>query len=89
MYRLAFHDESVSELVLRCYVRADLSEQEPNLAAREATALARHRTVGTSYRRGASPESAGRGQATPASTSASHISSGAPKSAISNDRRRG
>lgn len=39
MYRLGFHDESVPELVLRCYVRADLNVEEPDLALREAAAL--------------------------------------------------
>jgi len=40
MYRLDLADEAGTQLVLRCYVRPDLNEEEPDLASRESAALA-------------------------------------------------
>ena len=39
MYSLEFGDRAGAGLVLRCYVRPELNEEEPDLAAREAAAL--------------------------------------------------
>lgn len=39
MYGVAFSGEAPVELVLRCYVRADLNREEPDLAVRESAAL--------------------------------------------------
>ncbi len=39
MYALTVGDQARTDLVLRCYVRADLSEEGPDLAEREAAAL--------------------------------------------------
>lgn len=39
MYVVAFSGEPPVELVLRCYVRADLNREEPDLAVRESAAL--------------------------------------------------
>lgn len=39
MYVVTFTGEPPIELVLRCYVRADLNQEEPDLAVRESAAL--------------------------------------------------
>jgi aminoglycoside phosphotransferase (APT) family kinase protein len=39
MYRLDLSDRAAPPLVLRCYVRPDVNQEEPDLAAREAAAL--------------------------------------------------
>jgi aminoglycoside phosphotransferase (APT) family kinase protein len=39
MYRLDLADDAATQLVLRCYVRPDVNEEEPDLASREAAAL--------------------------------------------------
>ena len=40
MYLIELDDPSFSRLVLRCYVRPEVNQEEPDLAAREAAALA-------------------------------------------------
>src|SRR5437763_16748102 len=40
MYLLELNSATASRLVLRCYVRPDVNEEEPDLAEREAAALA-------------------------------------------------
>jgi hypothetical protein len=39
MYALTVGDQARTDIVLRCYLRADLNEEEPTLAEREAAAL--------------------------------------------------